>query len=232
MISRRPSVERRAHPLTVVKLGGSLAESKRLRSILAIVGAARAPVVIVPGGGTFADAVRQAQADLGFSEAVAHRMALLAMHQTGLMMAALHPRLKPAETLSGIKRAVAGGAIPVWLPFKLTAPDRLIAANWSTTSDALAARLAERLGGAPVVLVKSCRIASGTSIAALARTGVVDTAFKAIVTRARLSWRVLGAGEETELAALLDVRGRGTSRRATGEAYRRAGGERAIARLK
>jgi 5-(aminomethyl)-3-furanmethanol phosphate kinase len=178
------------------------------------------------------DAVRQAQTDFEIPEAVAHRMALLAMHQTGLMMAALHPRLKPAETLSGIKRAVAVGAITVWLPFKLTAPDRLIAANWSTTSDALAARLAERLGGAPVVLVKSCRIASGTSIAALARTGVVDTAFKAIVTRARLSWRVLGAGEETELVALLDVRGRGTSRRATGEAYRRAGGQRAIARLK
>jgi len=217
---RRPSAERRARPLTVVKLGGSLAESKRLASILAIVGAARARVVIVPGGGTFADAVRHAQVEFAIPVAVAHRMALLAMHQTGLMMAALHPRLKPEETLSGIRRAAAGGSIPVWLPFKLTAPDRLIAADWSTTSDALAARLAERLGGVPVVLVKSCRIAPQTSLAALARTGAVDTAFKSIVTRARLPWRVLGAGDEAELAALLDARGRGTGRPSGGNAYR------------
>ena len=44
----------------VVKLGGSLAESKRLASILKIVGASRQSCVIVPGGGAFADAVRAA----------------------------------------------------------------------------------------------------------------------------------------------------------------------------
>jgi aspartokinase-like uncharacterized kinase len=219
---RNKSADRHA-PLTVVKLGGSLAESKRLASILAIVGSARARVVIVPGGGTFADAVRQAQKDFAIPVAVAHRMALLAMHQTGLMMAALHPRLKPEETLSGIRRAAGSGSIPVWLPYRLTAPDRQIAADWSTTSDALAARLAERLGGVPVVLVKSCRIASQTSIAALTRTGVVDAAFKSIVARARLPWRVLGAGDEGELAALLDVRGRGRSRPPGGNAYRPRG---------
>jgi hypothetical protein len=220
---RKPGGERRTPSLTVVKLGGSLAESKRLASILAMVGSARARIVIVPGGGTFADAVRQAQKDFAIPTAVAHRMALLAMHQTGLMMAALHPRLKPEETLTGIRRAAAAGAIPVWLPFKLTAPDRRITADWSTTSDGLAARLAERLGGAPVVLVKSCRIAPGTSITALARTGVVDTAFKSIVTRARLPWHVLGAGDEAELVALLDARGCGTGRSSDGNAYRPRG---------
>lgn len=218
----RNSTGRRA-PLTVVKLGGSLAESKRLASILAIVGSARARIVIVPGGGTFADAVRQAQKDFDIPVAVAHRMALLAMHQTGLMLAALNPRLKTEETLSGMRRAAASGAIPVWLPYKLTAPDRMIAADWSTTSDSLAARLAERLGGAAVVLVKSCRIAPQTSIAALTRAGVVDAAFKSIVTRARLSWRVLGAGDEAELATLVDARGRGTSRAPGGNAYRPRG---------
>jgi 5-(aminomethyl)-3-furanmethanol phosphate kinase len=217
---------------TVIKLGGSLAESARLASILDIVGRARASIVIVPGGGTFADAVRRAQADFKFSDPAAHRMALLAMHQTGLMLAALHSRLKPAETLAGLRRVVAGGAIPVWLPFKLAHVDRTITADWSTTSDGLAARLAERLGSAPVVLIKSCRIAKGSSIVALAREGIVDAAFKAIVERARLPWRVLGAGDDAELAALIGAEGRiGRSRR-NGEACRRAGGERAIARRK
>jgi aspartokinase-like uncharacterized kinase len=219
---RKTSTDHRA-PLTVVKLGGSLVESKRLASILSIVGDARARIVVVPGGGTFADAVRQAQKDFDIPVAVAHRMALLAMHQTGLMMAALNPRLKTEESLSGIRRAAASGAIPVWLPYKLTAPDRMITPDWSTTSDALAARLAERLGGIPVVLVKSCRIAPQTSLAALTRASIVDAAFKSIVTRARLSWRVLGAGDESELAALLDARGRGTNRSSGGNAYRPSG---------
>ena len=75
---------------TVVKLGGSLSESGRIASILKIVGRARLACVIVPGGGAFADAVRAAQAEHGFSQAAAHRMAVLAMHQTGMMLCAMH----------------------------------------------------------------------------------------------------------------------------------------------
>ncbi|MGZ5851302.1 MAG: amino acid kinase family protein, partial [Hyphomicrobium sp.] len=61
--------------MTVIKLGGSVAESGRLAAIVLIVAATRVPVVVVPGGGTFADAVRVAQAELGFGDAVAHHMA-------------------------------------------------------------------------------------------------------------------------------------------------------------
>jgi hypothetical protein len=215
----------------VVKLGGSLAKSGRLAHILELVVQARAPVIVVPGGGAFADAVRRAQADCGFSDAVAHRMALLAMHQTGLMLAALQPRLKPMETLAGLKRTAAGTRIPVWLPLKLVERDGRISADWSTTSDGLAARLAERLGRASVVLVKSCRVPRTTSVAALTRDGVVDQTFAAIVDRARLPWHVLGVGDEGELAALLKVARRSRpSRERPRKAGRRTAGPRAIGR--
>jgi aspartokinase-like uncharacterized kinase len=216
----------------VVKLGGSLAESRRLPLILDLVADAHVPVIIVPGGGAFADAVRRAQAQYGFSDASAHRMALLAMHQTGLMLAALQPRLRPVETLAGLKRAVVGKRIPVWLPLKLVERDGRIAADWSTTSDGLAARLAERLGRAPVVLVKSCPIPKGASVAELSREGVVDPTFAAIVERARLSWHVLGVGDEDELAALLKVtaRPKPPTRKRSRDAGRRAPARRAIRR--
>ena len=194
--SRRP---------TVIKLGGSLAASRRLANILKIVGAARVSCVVVPGGGPFADAVRAAQAEQGFSDVVAHRMALLAMHQMGMMLAALHARLVPAETLAQIRRALAESRIPVWLPQKLAEADPTIATDWSVTSDALAARLAERLGRAPVVLVKSCRVRSA-SAADLAAEGVVDAVFPSIVARGKLPWHVLGKGGERKLAALLGSR--------------------------
>jgi len=190
------------------------------------------PVVIVPGGGAFADAVRDAQAAFHFSDAVAHQMALLAMHQTGLMLAALHPKLAPFDTLAELRRALTRDQIPVWLPLKLVQRDARITANWSTTSDGLAARLAERLGRAPVVLVKSCRVACGTSLAALVRLRVVDPTFAAIVDRARLQWRVVGAGDEKDLAALIDVRTQAAYRRRSRprNAGRRVALSRAIAR--
>jgi 5-(aminomethyl)-3-furanmethanol phosphate kinase len=219
-----PSSNADRSPLaTVVKLGGSLSESRRLAAILPVVAGARAPVVVVPGGGTFADAVRVAQADLGFNDAIAHRMAILAMHQTAHMLAGLEPRLVPVETLAAIRRTLADGGIPVWLPWKLCARDKSIPADWSITSDGLAARLAERLGGAPVVLVKSCAGACDATLDRLARAGTVDPTFVTIVERARLSWRVLGAGEEAELAAIV---------KAQRQARRRSAAQRAIARSK
>jgi 5-(aminomethyl)-3-furanmethanol phosphate kinase len=216
----------------VVKLGGSLAESERLAQVLELVANARTPIAVVPGGGAFADAVRRAQSDYGFSDASAHRMALLAMHQTGLMLAALQPRLKPVETLAGLKRIAGGARIPVWLPLKLVERDGRITADWSTTSDGLAARLAQRLGRAPVVLVKSCRIPKGASVAALAREGIVDPTFAAIVDRARLPWHVLGAGDDEELALLLKVaaRAKAPAPKRVRKAGRRVAAPRAIGR--
>jgi 5-(aminomethyl)-3-furanmethanol phosphate kinase len=198
---------------TVIKLGGSLSESGRIGPILKTIGRARVACVIVPGGGVFADAVRAAQTEHKFSEAVAHRMALLAMHQSGMMLCAMHARLQPAETLAGIHRAITNSRIPVWLPLKLVDGDTAVSRDWKTTSDGLAARLAERLGGAPVVLVKSCRVPRSASAARLAKSGIVDATFATIVDRARLSWRVIGDGDEPELADLLGA-GHRSGRRA------------------
>lgn len=205
----------------VVKLGGSLAEGRRLSSIVKIVGAARRSCVVVPGGGAFADAVRAAHKKFHLPEPVSHRMALLAMHQTGVMLASMHARFVPVETLAGIHRALTESRIPVWLPLKLADGDKSISADWRTTSDALAARLAERLGKAPLVVVKSCRVEASDTPARLVRQGIVDPVFAEIVERADLPWRVLGAGDEAELAQRL-----GASYRSG----RRKTGKRAIAR--
>lgn len=188
---------------TVVKLGGSLAEGRRLSTIIKIVGAARQSCVIVPGGGTFADAVRAAHKKHHLPEVVSHRMALLAMHQTGMMLASMHARLVIVESLAGIQRALADSRIPVWLPLKLTEGDKKVSADWRTTSDALAARLAERLGGAPLLLVKSCPVDPADTPARLARRGIIDPASAEIIARAKLPWRVLGVGDEGELAQRL-----------------------------
>ena len=58
------------------------------------------------------------------------------------------------------------------------------------------------------MLIKSCRVPDGATLQRLALAETVDPTFVEIVERARLSWRVLGAGDEDKLAALLQLRAR------------------------
>jgi len=131
--------------VAIVKLGGSLASSPGLRAwldVCASVGAGR--MVIVPGGGPFADAVRALQPQQGFDDASAHRMALLAMEQFGRMLIGMHPRLVAADSASAIGYALARSEVPVWMPSAMALACADIPASWNVTSDSLAAWLASR----------------------------------------------------------------------------------------
>ena len=74
--------------MIVVKLGGSLSQSDALIKCLNSIEQryAGSAVVIVPGGGAFADQVRMAQQHWQFNDETAHRMAILAMQQMALLM--------------------------------------------------------------------------------------------------------------------------------------------------
>lgn len=187
--------------IAVVKLGGSLIKSGDVVSILKLVAKARVPVVIVAGGGGFADEVRRLQPGLHLSDKAAHRMAILAMHQNAFALADLQPELKPVETISEMRLALRAGRVPVWLPLKMCDRDRAIAEDWSMTSDGLAARLAERLGDCDLLVFKSRSVPAKADVHALAAAGVVDSSFAEIVTRADVGWRIFGPGEEQAFAS-------------------------------
>ena len=76
----------------VVKIGGSLSRDPLLKEWLQHLsefGGGR--VVIVPGGGGFADQAREHQAVWRFDDVAAHNMAVLGMAQYALMMQGLPP---------------------------------------------------------------------------------------------------------------------------------------------
>ena len=189
----------------VVKIGGSLASSPDLAPWLAAVaGPAQTPVVVVPGGGPFADLVRQAQLRHGFDDAQAHRMAVLAMEQFGLMLCALEPRLVPAATVGHMRAARARGAVPVWMAATMALAASDIGAGWDVTSDSLAAWLAHSIRATALFLVKSVSPASGrrsVSAASLARSGFVDAAFPKSVAGSAHELRCLGPGDHAVFAA-------------------------------
>ena len=165
-------------PRLVVKLGGSYADSPLLRRWLRAVTQARgSSLVLVPGGGPFADAVRQAQPRMGFDDRAAHDMALLAMAQFGRALTSLEPRLAPAESLGDVLHLCATGRVPVWSPWPMLrdAPD--IPPSWDITSDSLSLWLARTLNAQHLLLVKHCTVPANTPAATLGRDGILDPAF-------------------------------------------------------
>jgi aspartokinase-like uncharacterized kinase len=164
--------------ITVVKLGGSHGGSAHLAGWLDALAACGGRVAIVPGGGAFADAVRSAQPKIGFDDAAAHAMALLAMEQFGRALASLRPGFRMAASPAAIRRTLRDQRVPVWAPASMVLGAADVPASWDVTSDSLAAWLAGRIGARHLLLVKHGAASSGATPAAdLAARGVVDPAF-------------------------------------------------------
>ncbi|AFT88014.1 MULTISPECIES: amino acid kinase family protein [Burkholderiaceae] len=169
----------------VVKIGGSLSHEPALRQWLmelCEVGGGR--IVIVPGGGDFADKVRQYQSEWCFDDLAAHNMCLLAMTQYALLMQGVLPELVLASSEAKIRRALRDGHVAVWVPTALMrdTPDAM--SNWDTTSDSLAAWLSTMLNAERLIVVKSCPIAGNERLDTLAAAGVVDRRFVDYVNEA------------------------------------------------
>ena len=192
--------------LHVVKLGGSLlAAPAVLRRWLRLLADAGGRLVVVPGGGPFADAVRTAQRTVGFDDRTAHRMALLAMQQYGLLLASLEPRLVPAETMGAVRGALRRRHVAIWFPARLVAEAVEFDESWEVTSDSLAAWLALKLGASALWLLKSCAVPVQNP-ARLAEAAVVDAAFPRFCAALRCPIHVLGPDDVERLAAALAQR--------------------------
>lgn len=163
---------------TVVKLGGSYAFSSALKSWIDAVAACAGRVVVVPGGGPFAETVRVAQPKMGFDDRAAHAMALLAMEQYGCALASLGAGWRLAASAPTIRDVLREGGVPVWSPTPMLRDANDVPWSWDVTSDSLAAWLAGRIGAKRVLLVKQLEPPPGRlRAAALVADGIIDPAF-------------------------------------------------------
>lgn len=162
----------------IVKLGGSLYHTAELKSWLTLLEqtALNECVVIVPGGGPFADMVRQAQQLHKFDDQHAHHMAILAMAQYGLMLQALLPSAvlvkTPAEVSSHCQLAI-------WVPDDQLLQVEEITQNWQITSDSLALWFAQQFPQSSLSLIKRVSADSG-DLNVLSKKGIIDQGFTAL----------------------------------------------------
>ncbi len=186
--------------LAIVKLGGSHATGPHLKDWLTAIAAEAGSIVITPGGGPFADAVRRAQASMGYGDCAAHAMALMAMAQFGCALGSLNPACRLAASRSAILRALKEGKVPVWSPEPM-ARAAALPETWDLTSDSLAAWLAGALGASRLVLVKHGRF-EGVAIDAhdLAARGVVDPLFPSYLKESGARAWLAGPADSARLA--------------------------------
>ncbi len=190
------------NPPLIVKLGGSLAGSAELSAWIAALDCYPAPLLIVPGGGAFADTVRAMQKSLAFDDTAAHHMALVAMQQYGIALAALWPRLVSVATPAAIRRALRLRQVACWnpVPMALAAP---LPKSWDITSDTLAAWLAGALKAAQLLLIKSCDPQPSFETAAdLAAVDLVDPLFPHYAAASGATVFVAGPGTLPQAGAV------------------------------
>jgi aspartokinase-like uncharacterized kinase len=137
----------------VVKIGGGLLRAGGLdglrRACAEVVGlSGRRPVLVVPGGGPFADAVRAVDAQVGLADGVAHELSLRAMDQLGLLLAPLLPGAEP------LSRLVAPRSLGMLIVAPAFAGRAGIPESWAVTSDSLAVLAAGVIGADEAILLK------------------------------------------------------------------------------
>lgn len=183
---------------TVIKLGGSLSNDPRLRSCLSSI-ADFGDVIVVPGGGPYANAVRAQQARWKFPDEQAHHMAVLAMDQFALQLYGIEPRLTLVNSNNEIHLARTEQRSVIWLPSEMVLSDASIANSWDITSDSLAAWLARMICAKQLILVKSCTIPSSATTADLIDSGVLDRGFAQMSLHSAQRIRVISIGNFAQL---------------------------------
>ena len=137
----------------VVKLGGSLHDTPALRRWLRGAGRRhrdRRASSSRAAGRSPTRSARCSQSS-GFDELAAHRMAILAMQQFGLVAAGAGAAAGLAETEAELTAARAA----IWLPWRLAGQHARSQPSWDVTSDSLACWLAIRPAATDLLLVKS-----------------------------------------------------------------------------
>jgi 5-(aminomethyl)-3-furanmethanol phosphate kinase len=197
-------------PEAVIKIGGSLSRGSRLPELcleISRIGATH-PLLIVPGGGKFADQAREAYRKFHLTETAAHRMALLSMDQYGYVLNHLiensHLTVDPLERQPG--------RVSVLLPSAMIFESDPLPHSWEVTSDTIAAWVAQQIGCPQLVLVKDVDglMTSGNelieemSLEMLAQhSGGVDEHFHRFLSQALLETWIINGTKPERLSELL-----------------------------
>jgi len=131
MEQARKSVKDQSMSPLIVKVGGSL--YNQIPDLIPVIKASKHPLLLIPGGGPFADLVRRVEVD----NDTAHWMAISAMEQFGLFIASFG--------ISTTDAIITPLTTTVFLPYRYLRLTDTLPHTWDVTSDTIAAWVAHVL---------------------------------------------------------------------------------------
>ena len=139
-----------------LKIGGSLVDKPaKLRTLCEELSkmAKNYRITAVPGGGKFADIVRELDDTFHLTDTDAHNMAILAMDQYGIFLSKITPDSCIIRTLESARKKSEAGLLPFLLPSSLMAKKNPLPHSWDVTSDSITAFIAAELNSEKLILV-------------------------------------------------------------------------------
>ena len=182
----------------VVKLGGSLLLEpevpKRLREWLATK-SNDTQVNLIVGGGNLIEALREWDAVHSLDPVAMHWRCVRALHHTYELVAEWLSDAQHVETASEFESHKQNHELGVYLiavdSFYSPNDGDALPQNWSTTSDSIAALLANKLSVRSLWLLKSCALQPHLSVEEATDRGIVDPAFLTASRNLNVNWATL-----------------------------------------
>ena len=172
-------------PRRIIKLGGSLLDwpkwPQQFEAWLAKQPAAQN--LVIPGGGSLADAVREIDALYPLPPVAAHWLCIRAMSIHAGQLATRWPTARLCNSLRALDAEPTAAGLVILDPWPILRdeepryPGQRLPASWEVTSDSIAARLAKMATAAELVLLKSGPVHQGESPVELSLRGYVDAFF-------------------------------------------------------
>jgi aspartokinase-like uncharacterized kinase len=143
--------------ITVIKIGGGLTSLPsaldRVCASVSDIGRDRR-VLVVPGGGPFADLVREVDRIMQLSPETSHWMAILAMDQYAHLLVERIAGAVLVEEPGAIVEATKPAGVAVLAPSRWMRSADVLPHSWEVTSDSIAAFIAGALDADRLILIK------------------------------------------------------------------------------
>ena len=145
---------------TIIKFGGSITERGTLKQIMQLgktlssLFDRRQDFAIVPGGGLFAEFVRETQEKYNLDDEQAHWMAIQAMEQHANFLLKFMPNSNLYDFSSKDFESLIFDKLPILRVMKYMRTESALERTWNSTSDAIAAEIAIKINAEKLVFLK------------------------------------------------------------------------------
>ena len=137
----------------IVKIGGSLTYDAKplLKALKNYAKENNKKIIIIPGGGEFANVVRKIDKALNISNSLSHKLAIKCMDLIGEVYAEIG-NIKAYDTLFNLKREIEKEKIAILLPSKILLSTDIAEHSWAITSDSLSLYIGKLLDVREVII--------------------------------------------------------------------------------